>query len=207
MTNYLTTLRGSLAASTVGEIFSHSLAVTSALDQSAVANIVRDTWQSAWAGPSDPTTLFSQYMSYTEATCATILDLHTGALASATHAPFSTPPVGYTANMLPTQVACAVSVWGGAKPNGLPYKGRYYLAGFAQSSLVATTGFLVSPLLVRNFTKDWMDRLIAAGVTPSVWSRKDAKLVTANKIRVGDRFDTIRRRRNAKSETYQITTP
>lgn len=219
MANYLCTLRGTLAAGTVGEIFSHSLPIQSTTDQAGVASALVTAWNGVWAQAGGQiANLFHPSVTYTEATCAGIMDL-TGTdpakpwpkLMKANHASFA-PPLAGTAltNALPSQNSIAVSTTGGTYPNGTPIKGRFYLPGLATGALQATDGLIT--LATQNELADAMDMFIrtlaSSGHTACVWSRgikadplysSFAPMLT---IRVGNRVDTIRRRRNKMPEVY-----
>lgn len=219
MANYLCTLRGTLAAGTVGEIFSHSLPIQSTTDSSGVASALVTAWNGVWAQAGGQiANLFHPSVTYTEATAAGIMDL-TGTdpakpwpkLMKASHASFA-PPLAGTAltNALPSQNSVAVSTTGGTYPNGTAIKGRFYLPGVAVGALTASDGLL--PLATQNELADGMNMFIrslaASGHTACVWSRgikadplysSFAPMLT---IRVGNRVDTIRRRRNHFPETY-----
>lgn len=207
MTNYLTTYRGTLASATVGEIFVHTLAVTSTLNQAAVATAVRDAWQTAWNAASGLKSAHPNQVKYTEATAATILDLSKGDLSAATHASFSPQPVGGGVSMTPTQLAVCISLVGGPRANGTPYRGRFYLPPPDYSYLEPTSGKFSSAYHFTDGVKAFMDLLSIAGILPCVWSRSASVLSPVVNIKVGDRPDTIRRRRNSAGETYVTNVP
>lgn len=209
MANYLTTLRGTIHASALGEIFSHSLAVTSNDEPSAVAQGIRDAWHGVYkVGASKLDPHFHTGVIYTEATAAEILNLTNGDLAAAAHSLFSPPDAGIGTNLsLPSQTAIAVSIRGGTHANGTPVKGRFYLPPPTNS--VMTAEGLLDPsiaTLIRTQMKLYFSLLTAAGIIPCTWSRKDGALRGITELRVGNKLDTVRRRRNALPETYSVTT-
>lgn len=206
MANYLTTLRGTIVPNTLGEIFSHSLAIVSASSASVVATEVRDAWQAQWVAEVPPLSAdFSAGITYTEATAAEILQLFTGTFSAAQHVPFSPVRPGTGAGeMLPSQTAIAVSLTAGLRANGTPMKGRFYLPAPTEAATDAN-GMVALALQQRiaDYMGQFISTLQASGHTPCVWSRSEGRLASIDSIRVGNKFDTIRRRRNALPETYE----
>lgn len=206
MANYLTTLRGTIVPNTLAEIFTHSLSIISASTASVVATEVRDAWQAQWVAEVPPLSAdFPVSVTYTEATAAEILQLFDGTLAAAQHVPFSpTRPGTGVGEMLPSQTAIAVTLVAGLRANGTPMKGRFYLPAPTEAATDAN-GML--SLGVQQRIADYMGQFIstlqASGHTPAVWSRIEGRLASVDSIRVGNKFDTIRRRRNSLPETYE----
>lgn len=206
MANYLTQLRGTIVPNTLAEIFTHSLAIVSASSAAVVATEVRDAWQAQWVAEVPPLSAdFPPGITYTEATAAEILNLFDGTLAAAQHVPFSpNRPGTAVGEMLPSQTAIAVSLVAGLRANGTPMKGRFYLPAPTEAATDAN-GML--QLAVQQRIADYMGQFIttlqASGHTPCVWSRTEGRLSTLDGIRVGNKFDTIRRRRNSLPETYE----
>jgi hypothetical protein len=202
------TLRGTIQSATLAEIFQHSIAVTSSLTQSGVADVIESTFRNAFGTAS--TKLMGQLsngVTYTEVTAAQIIRLDgtpPDALMAATHKAFS--PVltgGNTGAMLPSQSALAISLTAGVRPNGVPYKGRFYLPPLS-SSVLQTTGLLgtTARSTLTSWAAEWLNALRAAGADPAVWSRSQSTLSSVGQVRVGDRVDTIRTRRNKGVESY-----
>lgn len=209
MTAYMTTLRGTIQTGTLGEIFSHSLAVESSSDASTVAAAVKSSWDVVFRHATyglQPS--YSPNLVYVESTAAEILDLLDGAMSAAVHSQFSPALPGSGAgNSLPSQVALAVSLTAGNKPNGVPIKGRFYLPPMLASQLDPDGRLLTATQgKVRDMVNAHFDALIASGHIPCVWSRRYAGLTPLVNLRVGKTFDTIRRRRNRFAETY-VNTP
>jgi hypothetical protein len=211
MTVFHTTLKGTIAAGTVGEIFSHSLGIQSSESAQTVANAVRDAWQTAWR--SGAPTLEAQTpddVVYTEATAAVVLDPMVPDLGAAAHAPFSGGLAGTSVGgMLPSQIACAVSLTAGQRPDGRPFRGRFFLPPLA-NTVCDAQGQLSAGIatVIADAMKVFMDTLFAGAHWPSVWSRTTEDLVNyVTEVRVGNRLDTIRSRRNALPEVYQSRTP
>jgi hypothetical protein len=208
VTVYYTTLRGTLATGTLSEIFSHSLGIISSATAATVAQAVRDTWQTAWtAGASPLQTLFAPGVVYVEATAAQVLDPMVPDLGAAEHSQFSPslPGTGLV-GMLPSQNALAVSLTAGLRPNGTPFKGRFYLPPISSGAIV--TDGLLNPSLqvsVADAMESWLNALSALQHYPAVWSRTVEDLVNpVSQVRVGNKLDTIRSRRNALPETYEV---
>jgi hypothetical protein len=149
----------------------------------------------------------SSSVQFTEVTAAKINNLDgngDNVLQAATHKLFSPVLVGSNAGaLLPAQNSVAVSLTAGTKPNGTPYKGRFYLPPCTSTALAA--GGLLQTTTRSSYNQwasGWLNALKAAGVTPGVWSRKFATVTPVGIVRVGDRVDTIRSRRNKGTENY-----
>jgi hypothetical protein len=205
VTNYLCTLRGTLYQPTLNEIFVHTIAISSTASSPAVmATQVHDTWQTAWAGATGLKRTMCSGIKYTEATAANILDLSTGALGAAAHVPFAPVLAGQGVKASPSHLAMCISLLGGPKPNGTPYRGRFYLPPPDASYINVTDGRCDVAYHYADGVKDFFDLLVAGGHVPSVWSRSASLLTPVGQIKCGDRFDTIRRRRNKGGETYVV---
>lgn len=210
MTNYLVTLRGQLGFPTLAEIFAHSFAVQSAASQETLAGAVRTYWQNAWgSGATGLGQHWSTQVSYTEVTTATILDLSNltkPTVSAATHAPFEPPLVGGSASgMMPTQCSLAVSISGGLKPNGAPAKGRFYLPAPAVQNLLTDGTLNTTPQQsIGTNLESFFTAMNLNGHVMSLWSRKFAVMHIVTQMRVGNKIDTIRSRRNQLPEVYDI---
>lgn len=202
--NFLVTMRGTLAPGSVGEMFSHRLAIVSSLAQDAVAALAASTFTDKWNNdPSLWDAVFANFVTYTEATAAEIIGVTTGQLMAASHAPM-TGTAGAGIDGIPTQNAIAVSLVAGVRPNGSPLKGRFYMPTPTQSAIVSNNGLLVtsSAQALQQGITQWFAALEAAGAVPCVWSRTYGLMNPVETVRVGNRVDTIRRRRNSQAETY-----
>lgn len=203
MAVFHTTFRGTIASATVGEIFTHSHGVQSASSTQVVSEAMRTHWTNAWGVLSS---FFGSQVTYDEATAAQVIDPMVPDLGAAWHTPF-TPPLAGTAldpTILPSQNAIAVSLNAGLRPDGRPYKGRFYLPPPNQDLLDAN-GMMSSAqtLSIANGIKGYFDAMNAAGHVVSVWSRTTEDLVgVVTQVRVGNKVDTIRSRRNAQPEIY-----
>lgn len=212
MAPYLVALRGTLQAGTVGEIFSHSIAVESAAEPSALAAAVATAWEAEWAGPNGAIAHhFPPGVVYTEVTAAPIIELAPPTkLFVAWHQPFATGLAGTSlAGSIPTQNAIAVSLTAGQRANGQYYKGRFYLPSPARDAIDTASGLLttVAQTEIQNSMVAFVDNLHNTGHDVSVWSRMSmgapsGLLSPIQLLRVGNRVDTIRRRRNSSAETY-----
>lgn len=197
------TFKGQIASATVGEIFTHSHGVQSAGTPQAISEAMRTHWTTAWGVLSS---FFGDEITYDETTCAQVIDPMVPDLGAAWHTPFSPPlaGTGLAGNILPSQNAIAVSLTAGNRPDGRPFKGRFYLPTPHQD-VIDANGMLSSAqtLSIANGIKGYMDAMNAAGHVVSVWSRTTEDLVgTVATVRVGNKIDTIRSRRNAQPEIY-----
>lgn len=88
-------------------------------------------------------------------------------------------------------------------------KGRFYLPPMTTAAMLPNG--LVNPGTtagVLERVKAFLDALFTAQHWPCVWSRTVQDLANpVSLIRVGDRFDTIRSRRNATPEVYVSAAP
>lgn len=206
MTVYYCALRGTINTAALGEVFSHSLGVESSGSSQVVAEAIRSAWTTLWGTAATGIgTMFMPTVTYTEATAAPVLDPMVPDLGAAWHAAFSPALAGRgTGKSLPSQCAVAVSLTAGNRPDGRPFKGRFYLPPPCDSA-IDTNGMLPTATadnLAIGF-KDFFEDLNQGGHYVSVWSRTTANLVNVvNLVRVGNKVDTIRSRRNAQPETY-----
>lgn len=209
MTVYHCTLRGTIASGSIGEIFSHSHGIESTSSASAVANAVHDAWATLWGTAATGLgTFFPTTVTYTEATAAQVIDPMVPDLGAAAHALFSPPLAGRSADpsLLPSQNALAVSVTAGVRPNGKPFRGRFYLPPI-NASAIDVDGLLPSATTasVATLFRDYLNTLSTAGHYPSIWSRTVEDLVQPiTQVRIGNRVDTIRSRRNRYPEVYSV---
>ncbi len=206
MTNYLSTVRGTIATATLKEIFVFTVAGVATADAPTSATAVMNAFKTAWTGASTIANQTHSGCVFTEVTTAEIINLSTGTLKAASHVPFSPTLTGSSSAALPSQCAVCVSTAGGSKPNGIPYRGRFYLPSPAQASLNTANGLLSDKSSWANFSKAFILACIANSYVPAVWSRKDANMNLITQVRVGDRVDTIRTRRNELAEVYTTLT-
>lgn len=206
MSVYYCALRGTIHTAALGEIFSHSLGVESSASAQVVATAVHDAWITLWGTAATGIgTMFTSTVTYTEATAAPVLDPMIPDLGAAWHAAFSPALVGRgTGKSLPSQCAVAVSLTAGNRADGRPFKGRFYLPP-PDDTTTDVNGMLpqaTADNLAVGF-KDFFEDLNQAGHYVSVWSRTTDGLVNpVNLVRVGNKIDTIRSRRNAQPEAY-----
>lgn len=206
MTNYLTSVRGTLATGTLKEIFTFTIPGVSTADAATTATAVKNAFATAWAGSPTISGLLWNQVVFTEVTAAEILNMTTGTLKAASHVSFAPNLTGASANALPSQCAVAVSTAGGSKPNGIPYRGRFYLPTPGQGSITNTTGLLTTTATWSGWAKAFFLAMIANSFVPAVWSRSAGTMNIVTQVRVGDRVDTIRSRRNELPETYSVQT-
>lgn len=206
MSVYACSLRGTISTSAIGEIFSHSLGIESASSAAAVAQALHDHWATIWGTAATGLgTIFTPKVTYTEATAAAVLDPMVPELGAAAHSAFSPPLAGRaTGDSLPSQTAIAISLTAGNRPDGRPFKGRFYLPTPHESFLDAD-GLIpsVTTANLASMFKQFFELMNTSGHYVSVWSRTTEDLVNpVNLVRVGNRVDTIRSRRNRFPEVY-----
>lgn len=222
MAQYLVSFRGTLAAGTLSEVFSHGLPIESFAEPSVVAQQIWDTFETEWIFAVTGLGLyFPPLVSYVETVVSPILDLtdspdnpDDGKLGAATH--FQGGPLaglGPAGEVMPSQNAVAVSMTGGTYPNGTPVKGRFYLPGVATTFLDPANGKLTQAAHegIAFSVHRFLANIKTLGHVPNVWSRWAPKhgsttgfFRPVTQLRVGDRVDTIRRRRNSAPELYSI---
>ena len=203
MVNYLITHNWAFGPG--DEIQMHSLVVqTDIADQAQVAQEAQDAFEAPFADPSVSIAgILSSDVTYNFTTAARIIDLSLGTLAAASTVFASAPPVEGTGDQNAAQVALAVSLNAGFRPNGQPLRGRFFLPTIAGQAFDAD-GRLSGVLqgIVRDFVQAWFGGLDAATLTPSVWSRSLATVQAVTGARIGNVPDTIRSRRNQLPESY-----
>lgn len=210
MARYLVSLRGELAQPELGEIFSHSLVINSVASPGGLASLVKTGWTTLWNDAPQPIkNYYNDHTAYLEVVVAEILNLSMGTVTAAWHEPFSPVLRGaITANpMLPSQNSIAISLTAGTRPNGTPLKGRFYMPGPA-SSIIDMDGTLL--LTARDALAVALQKFLvdlkAGSHLPSVWSRSIPTTQTVDTVRVGNKVDTIRTRRNKLPELYKVLT-
>lgn len=215
MTNYLIGLHGTIPQ--VSEEFVHTFAVTSPLTALGTATIVRDAWGTEWIkGATGMQSATGAGITYVKAQAAQILNIQgtpPPALGTAATAMFTPVLTAGGATFYAPQIALAVSFTAGAYGNGAAIKGRTFLP--PPMSAQHDTGIASSTLTARA-ADNWslfFAALKTSGVTPCVWSRGAPKhgsgvgqLSPIVSLRVGNKVDTIRSRRNDMVETYTSRT-
>jgi hypothetical protein len=206
MTVYHTTLRGKCGAGTSADEFTHSLGIESNANMQTVGNAIRDSWITAMqGGGAGMDQYYNSSTVWEEVSVAQVLDPLVPNLSAALHVPFTPviPGLGLV-ETLPQQTAIAVSLRAGQRPNGSPFRGRFYLP--APQAITVVNEGLLDPAVQSGIlaaVQGHLSRLKAAGHSPAIWSRTVEDLVGhITEVRVGNKFDTIRRRRNAIPETY-----
>jgi hypothetical protein len=205
----LTTQNGTLSTGTLKEIFVYTLVVnnTAAAPSGVVATNVGAAFKTAWTATTAFKSWFASPVVWRETTSALIMGPTDGSLGAAAHVAYSPTLAGTGSSSLPSQNAIAVSFAGGAKANGTPYRGRHYLPTPA-TSVGDTDGLLSSTVTdsIRTFYITWFNNLLAGNLVPVIWSRTTGQFQTISQIRVGNKVDTIRSRRNELPETYSVGT-
>lgn len=190
--------------------FSHTLVVdTDEARVDVLAARIGLTWL-AVLGDSNVglVTLLGTKTSYSGVSVAEILNPTTGQLAPATHYNYPYPIAGNGSGNTPPQVSVCISLTAGARPNGQPIKGRFYLPP-PHASLYSSVGRLSNPDSWAGFIGEYFAALNDAQeptITPVVWSRTLGTFSAVQSVRVGDVLDTVRSRRNALVEQYTTAT-
>lgn len=206
MAVFTCSLRGTIGTGTVDEIFVHTFGIESNGQQSAIAQAIHDSWLGRWTtSVVGLNNHFPAEVAYTDATAAQILNPEIPDVAAASHSLFQPPITGIApGDAMPSQNAIAVSFTAGLRPNGMPFRGRMYLP--TPVNTITSAQGLIDPAvtgMIRDSIHGFLSDLVALGHTPVVWSRVLEDLVNPiTQIRVGDRVDTIRSRRNKHPETY-----
>lgn len=202
MTDYLVKFNGTIGTN---EEFSHSLVVTESGAGSEAA-LLADIG-TAFAGAKAAHNIFSllpDTTAYSSVSAARILDLGTGALNAKVETALVHVGSGAASTALPPQCSLVVSLQGGAKANGTPYRGRFHTPapskGSTESGYITTT----AQAAWRDFWGKFLDDLASLPSlrTTRIWSRTDGLTVPIASIRVGRVIDTIRSRRTDLPEEY-----
>lgn len=178
----------------------------------AFADYVRDAWITFFTGPDNGV---SQFYTFEEVKCARLdtLGHYDGSNVVVSH-PASTKVGGAGGVALPPQCSLVATLIGGSG-KGLAGKGRMYLPGI--NFAIDSTGHLgnIETQRIADKLAIFFNTIYAAIDAPGVpinASRGHAKLLGAgarnvpiNGIRVGNVYDTQRRRRDAIAETYKVS--
>lgn len=176
----------------------------------AFADAVRNAWQTLW---TDAIFAVSNQYGFTQVKCAALLKngMYDTSHDVITSNPTATVYGTSTAPMHPPQVALVATLIGGSG-KGLGGKGRMYLPGITQN--IDATGHISGAWTSQAATKlaaffNTIDSSIDAPGHAINVSRGHKKLlgvgarnVKINGVRIGNVYDTQRRRRNALAETY-----
>lgn len=203
MTAYLVTYSGTQLSG--AEQFSHTMAVDYAggsddddvLDD-AVAGIA------AFLNATGVRALFATTTVWTNIKAAKITNLASGALFAGTNRTITQAGSAATGGRPAPQLALAVTLLGGPKANGTPYRGRFYLPFVNANGSQGDGGLLTAAnqtTLLAGLDA-WMAAVTVLSRSPQVWSRKDALTSTLTKVRLGRQADTIRSRRRDMPEQY-----
>ena len=206
MAVYLVTFSGTLMSG--AEQFAHTLAVDDA-GSSSEADILSAAVSgiNAFHGTTGLAAIYPTTTRWTNVKVARVVDLADGTLFAGVNQAVS---LAGTSNIgtkhLPPQLAIAVSLVGGPRANGTPYRGRFYLP-CVTADTNAVSEHLLTPAgqtILLNGVEALMDALTDPidSRSPQVWSRKDATTSTVTTIRIGRAVDTIRSRRRDLPETY-----
>lgn len=172
-----------------GEIFSNTWAVEGAVDaaaRTAAVGRIHNFYNQIQGLLSD------QY----NAQVATVRDL----FANVTYDEFFDDVPGTDTEVpLPTSTAIRVSLSGGTNVQGGPF-----LSGFTVTDLVSP-GVLASAAqaTIADEVEDLAEELDGLGLSLALDSPKNLALFTVHTVRVGERFDVIRKRANDLLESYE----
>lgn len=203
MTDYLLSYEGSQGATL--EAFTHTLVVNAlGMTQETVAEKARDAFEAAVAteGPAFDGA-FNTLSTWEQVKAAEILDLFEGTLFAASTAEFNTPKPSGSGTSLPFQIATAVSLRAGTRPNGTPLRGRFYVPQ-SNTANVDSLGRWGATYMadLAAFIGVWFVALNDESLIPRVWSRTLGVTQTVESVRIGNIPDTIRSRRSQQVELY-----
>lgn len=174
---------------TVGEIWSNTWAVENAISEAQKTEAVARIHN-----------FYNQIQGYLSigwaAQVATVTDLFANV---STDEPFSDVSGTSTDFAMPFQVAIRVSLTAGVATKGGPF-----LTGWATEAVGA--GGLIDDtlqILVADEVEDLAEELDGTGLGLALDSPTNSALLTVHTVRVGQRFDVIRKRANDQLEQYE----
>lgn len=198
MTIYRHTVKGSYP----GESWSCTFHTQSTLALTAAQNAWTTAWQIWWNGLSAPTDNLDQLVSNTvECTSLVTSQLDPVTGKQIARAEDDVTLVGTSTNApLPPQVSAGVT-WlsNSATKEG---RGRMYLPSFSTVTVAAGRLGTASRGIVKIGADNFLASLSGAGATPIVFNRKTLAATVITIPRVGDVFDTQRRRRDKLVPSY-----
>lgn len=206
MAVYLATFSGTLLDG--AEQFSYTLAFDSVIQQDDSATLAAVTAAHAAAmGTAGFLGAYGDSTSWKNIKVAKVVNLATGALFAGVNQAVNNVGGLSTASAQPApQLALAVSLVGGPRANGTPYRGRFYLPAPAWGSPNFGDGLLGTTVqtTILNFAATLINEIndVPSGRRVVVWSRKDATTTPVGTVRLGRVLDTIRSRRRDVPEAY-----
>lgn len=205
MAVYLLTYGGVLGIG--DEVFQHTIAIDNpsilSEGEEEVAERGADAFEAAFA-VTGFAGCFPAGVVWEYCKAAEVLNLSTGALSAAhTHA-MDLEATGSGSTGHAAQVALAVSLKAGNRPNGTPIRGRFYLP--RPGATAAPNGFLTTTAQgqIGAAMRELLDELdtFTPALTPVVWSRTLGNTTNITELRIGRVVDTIRSRRAQLAEQY-----
>lgn len=184
------------SGTTPGESWSFTLHAEGALSTADAATAFGDALTAAWAGGMDDVTTAD-----VDCTLASVAALDPATDGQLTRVEVVLALTGVaTGEMLPFQCATVISLLSdSATRHG---RGRFYLPPLAVSTV---DGGLISAAAITSLDTAWtafFDSLNTDGVNPVIRNRTGHISTPVTGARVGNVFDTQRRRRNKLVETY-----
>lgn len=210
MAVYLATFSGTLLDG--AEQFSYTLAFDSTIQTDDSATLAAVTAAHAAAmGTSGFLGLFGDSTAWKNIKVAKVINLSTGTLFAGLNQSINNVGGNSTASaQAAPQLALAVSLVGGPRANGTPYRGRFYLPFPAWGASTTTEGILATTAqtTILSFATTLINEINDApsGRNVVVWSRKDGITSDVVKVRLGRAVDTIRSRRRDLPEAYAEST-
>lgn len=207
MAVYLATFSGTLLGG--AEQFSHTLAIDDVNDGGDAAMLTKCVnGLAAMAGVAGFLAYFPDTTRWTNVKVARITNLGLGTLFAGVNQPVNHVGGMSTASAVPApQSAVAISLVGGPRANGTPYRGRFYLPGQSYVANSTSAGQLIDArrdtLLAGAQALLQSINELVTGVSCQVWSRKDATTSTVTAVRCGLAIDTVRSRRRDIPEGYE----
>lgn len=188
----MTTFRHVAKGSYPGEAWSFTLHSTSSSTLASVQASWNAAIQAFWTGALDA--LVHTGVSLTEISTAS-LNSTTGAQVSRLADDVSLPGVAVV-GLLPPQLSVVASLRTDLATRA--GRGRFYLPPFDKGTVDATTGRLAATAVTDTLAavNTLLTDLIAASITPVIYSRTTHGTTTVTQVDIGDVFDTQRRRRD-----------
>lgn len=202
----MTIFRHVAKGTTPGESWSVTLHTTSSEGITAAATAWSAAWNALWSGLSAPTDNINQLVpTQVETTELTTSQLDPVTYKQVDQAADAVALPGTSAAvMLPYQCAAGVT-WLSAVASRSG-RGRIYLPPLAANALDIGRIEEAAVTIIKNAAGNLLSTLTTATIQPVIFNRTTHATTPITAARVGDVFDTQRRRRDKLEPVYQIAT-